>query len=532
MASVSVVGQQPGPQFFGQLGGRKKTILPRKKSWEMFRRSSGSGEEDVSVTAGGDTGTVVRGGMMPGEGCGAPSAHSAPRSPEKQRDSGAGTAAGARQSHSGHITGDCSSNSYMDCHAKHTARGGRRSSSLKGPGTNVMPSESSGHKRVHRHRSATPADSVNGDGGRQSISLRHSAPGKSGGLPLERVTQGRTGVVKLARPEPHRMEAWSIFSQGTDPRVKTERGEGHRFEAKPVKQDWCDACSRQVTVEALKCQNCSYTCHLECKSKVQIDCNKRDREPEEAPSPRRHSSSTASQCRQNAAKEEEKGATKDLSEEEVRARIDKYNAQVTENGMKLASDGSYTGFIKVHLRLNRPVTVHGVDPSASEGASKQAGDRLQAPSKEQEATDSEHSEKRTSFYLPSDSVKQLHISSQTTTGEVIKGLLKKFMVLDDPRKFALYRQTHRDGQDLFQKLPLSDHPLLLRLIAGPDPEQLSFVLKENETGEVEWHAFSVPELQNFLVILQKEEAERIRAVEQKYTVYRKKLQQALEQHAP
>lgn len=39
--------------------------------------------------------------------------------------------------------------------------------------------------------------------------------------------------------------------------------------------------------------------------------------------------------------------------------------------------------------------------------------------------------------------------------------------------------------DLFQKLPLYERPLLLRLIAGPDLEQLSFVLKENETGEVE-----------------------------------------------
>uniref|UniRef100_A0A668AFC9 Ras association domain family member 5 n=1 Tax=Myripristis murdjan TaxID=586833 RepID=A0A668AFC9_9TELE len=154
-----------------------------------------------------------------------------------------------------------------------------------------------------------------------------------------------------------------------------------------------------------------------------------------------------------------------------------------------ASDGSYTGFIKVHLRLSRP---------------------------------------RTSFYLPCDCVKQLHISSTTTAGEVIQGLLKKFMVLDNPRKFALYRQTHRDGQDLFQKLPLYERPLLLRLIAGPDPEQLSFVLKENETGE--WHAFSVPELQNFLVILEKEETERVRAVEQRYTMYRQKLQQALRQH--
>ncbi|XP_041816125.1 ras association domain-containing protein 5 isoform X2 [Chelmon rostratus] len=235
-------------------------------------------------------------------------------------------------------------------------------------------------------------------------------------------------------------------------------------------------------------------------------------------------------AKQNEAKEEDERRTKDLSEEDVRTRIEEYNAQVSENGMKLASDGAYTGFIKVHLRLSRPVTVE--EGAGSEGASRQMGSCSQAPSESQEATDCGQSEKRTSFYLPCDCVKQLHISSLTTTREVIQGLLKKFMVLDNPRKFALYRQTHRDGQDLFQKLPLCEHPLLLRLIAGPDPEQLSFVLKENETGEVEWHAFSVPELQNFLVILEKEESERVRAVEQKYAVYRQKLQRALQQHGP
>uniref|UniRef100_A0A8C6T998 Ras association domain-containing protein 5 n=1 Tax=Neogobius melanostomus TaxID=47308 RepID=A0A8C6T998_9GOBI len=155
-----------------------------------------------------------------------------------------------------------------------------------------------------------------------------------------------------------------------------------------------------------------------------------------------------------------------------------------------ASDGSYTGFIKVHLRLSRPVTVPAVDGPAPDGQT-----------------------------LPDH------------TREVIQGLLKKFMVLDNPRKFALYRQTHRDGQgEGICKLPLSERPLLLRLITGPDTEQLSFVLKENETGE--WHAFSVPELQNFLVILEKEEAERVRTVQQKYAVYRKKLQQALQQPDP
>ncbi|XP_026162903.1 ras association domain-containing protein 5 isoform X2 [Mastacembelus armatus] len=236
--------------------------------------------------------------------------------------------------------------------------------------------------------------------------------------------------------------------------------------------------------------------------------------------------------KQNEAKEEEQRGIKDLSEDEVRTRIEEYNAQVSENGMKLASDGAYTGFIKVHLRLSRPVTVSSVEAAGSEVGSRQTGGNNRVPSEEQEGTDCGQSEKRTSFYLPCDCVKQLHISSLTTTSEVIQGLLKKFMVLDNPRKFALYRQTHRDGQDLFQKLPLCERPLLLRLIAGPDPEQLSFVLKENETGEVEWHAFSVPELQNFLVILEKEETERVRAVEQKYAVYRRKLQQALQQHDP
>lgn len=38
---------------------------------------------------------------------------------------------------------------------------------------------------------------------------------------------------------------------------------------------------------------------------------------------------------------------------------------------------------------------------------------------------------------------------------------------------------------LFQKLSIADCPLHLRLLAGPDTDVLSFVLKENETGEVE-----------------------------------------------
>ncbi|XP_034022806.1 ras association domain-containing protein 5 isoform X1 [Thalassophryne amazonica] len=466
MASVSVVGQQPGPHrldsepqlLLFKLPG-KKISLTRKSSREkvMPRQRSGSSGDcgaPAVVTAG--RMAAAGGAMMSAAGRGAPVGPAAPRSPAP-----------------------CDSN--VDCVCN----------------------------RNGRTRRSGISDEA---------------------LPLQRLTQGRTGVVRLARIEPPRREAWSIFPPEADPRVRTERGEGHRFETCPVTQDWCDFCSRQITARALRCRNCSYTCHLECEGQVQLDCNQRDRDPEKTPPPTRFGTT---HHQENEAKEENDGGTKDLSEEEVRKRIEEYNAQDSDNLMNLAADGSYTGIIQVHLRLSRPVTVPAVETAGSEGGSRHTDSSNRSPTSEgQERTDCGQSEKRTSFYLPCDCVKQIHIGSHTTTREVIQGLLKKFMVLDNPQKFALYRQTHRDGQDLFQKLPLSERPLLLRLIAGPDPDQLSFVLKENETGEVEWHAFSVPELHNFLVILEKEEAERVRAVEQKYTVYRRKLQKALEQHNP
>lgn len=67
---------------------------------------------------------------------------------------------------------------------------------------------------------------------------------------------------------------------------------------------------------------------------------------------------------------------------------------------------------------------------------------------------SDISDNRTSFYLPSEAVKQLHVSSTTTVREVIEGLLRKYMVQDNPLKFALYKQMHRHGQGMEETVEL------------------------------------------------------------------------------
>ncbi|XP_026791443.1 ras association domain-containing protein 5 isoform X2 [Pangasianodon hypophthalmus] len=291
------------------------------------------------------------------------------------------------------------------------------------------------------------------------------------------------------------------------------------FRRLPKSRSWSEGLRllrRSSSSGALVLSDCSYTCHLECENHVQLDCNQGNGQKEETSTdPPCRTYSTAPPAK-NTTKEDEAENQQSLTREEIMAKIEEYNSKLSENVMKLGTDGTYNGFIKVQLNLRRPVTLLSKEANSSGNS-------------ENSSASADISDKRTSFYMPTEAVKQLHISSTTTVKEVIEGLLRKFMVQDNPLKFALYKKMHRHGQDLLQKLLDSEHPLLLRLLAGPDLEKLSFVLKENETGEVEWHAFSVPELHNFLAILEKEEKERVKQVQQRYVAYRQKLQEALKE---
>ncbi|NXX99865.1 RASF1 protein, partial [Centropus bengalensis] len=226
----------------------------------------------------------------------------------------------------------------------------------------------------------------------------------------------------------------------------------------------------------------------------------------------------------------------ELDQAQVEQRIKEYNSQINSNlfmslvrgwhrgghGAHPSSrsppirvfqnkDGSYTGFIKVQLKLVRPVSV----PATKRAPSARPGQRGQAV------------KRRTSFYLPKGTVKHLHILSHTRATEVIDALLRKFTVVDNPRKFALFERSEKDEQVYLRKLADDEQPLRLRLLAGPNEKVLSFVLKENETGEVNWDAFTLPELHNFLRILQREEEEHVRQLRHRYARCRQKMQEAL-----
>ncbi|KAK5912734.1 hypothetical protein CesoFtcFv8_002576 [Champsocephalus esox] len=197
MASMSVVGQHPGPHrldseplLFKLAGARKKITLPRKSSWEkmMFRRSSGSGGDCAAATTEGQPGThslspgpagttAVKGGPLPGEGCRAPTGPAAPRSPGRDREEGSmdsRTAAGLHGSQTGNINSDCNSNCYTNRNT-----GSRRGSSLKRSGINVMTNgaDTNGHKGVHRVAADGRRDSRSRDSGQPIVSPPRAGTG-------------------------------------------------------------------------------------------------------------------------------------------------------------------------------------------------------------------------------------------------------------------------------------------------------------------------------------------------------------------
>jgi Ras association domain-containing protein 1 len=210
------------------------------------------------------------------------------------------------------------------------------------------------------------------------------------------------------------------------------------------------------------------------------------------------------------------------SREQLRNRITAFNNN--SQGFIISLDPNsdvFDGFIRVQMNLIRPVQMVA-QPSTIYDALNH------------NATTLDHKDSKvTTFYLPKDTVKVIHITSKTSTKEVIRTLLSKFNIQDNPNKFALYEKFEGSTQQgsYMRRLPDSQLPLPLCLSwADRDIEDFhktSFVLQENDTGEILWEAFSLPELENFLLILNKEEEEYMKQIRVTYRLLKVQLHRRL-----
>lgn len=129
--------------------------------------------------------------------------------------------------------------------------------------------------------------------------------------------------------------------------------------------------------------------------------------------------------------------------------------------------------------------------------------------------------------MPRDTTKSLHINSKNTTVDVIKAMLKKFKMVDNHQKFALYkRYTDKDQKVILSKINEMDYPLKIAL-DWLDSDDKQFVLQENDTADVNWDNFHLPELFNFLKILDREEREHMQTVKNKYKALKEEIEKLI-----
>lgn len=196
---------------------------------------------------------------------------------------------------------------------------------------------------------------------------------------------------------------------------------------------------------------------------------------------------------------------------------------------------AFSGYIRVEMNLARPINViSGTRPPSIYNIMQE---------------DTINDRTLTTFYLPPGTEKALHITSQTTTQDVIRVLLKKFRVADNPHKYALYERRDGDRRESFprskslsrlklRRMTETEKPLVKAILwgqhedhedgegeksrrsssssSGEEVRSVKFVLQENDPGEIQWDRFSLPELKNFLLILDREEAWYKRRIHEKY----------------
>ena len=101
-------------------------------------------------------------------------------------------------------------------------------------------------------------------------------------------------------------------------------------------------------------------------------------------------------------------------------------------------------------------------------------------------------------------------------------------MVDNHQKFALYkRYTDKDQKTILSRINDNDYPLRIAL-DWLDSDDKQFALLENENADVvNWSNFELPELRNFLKILDHEEKQHILTVKKKYKNLREELEKLI-----
>ena len=198
-------------------------------------------------------------------------------------------------------------------------------------------------------------------------------------------------------------------------------------------------------------------------------------------------------------------------------QIQDYN-QTVKNQLKMSlhEDGvTFRGYIRVTVDLSRPVSIKKMGSKKENAVIKQQNGK--------EAEGSSSPELKVKLKKFDTFSKNLHLTSQTSSEDVISALLSRYKITNHIKKFALYERTQKTKEHyVISRLSYNSRPLLLRLLHGKNSPESShtFILMENDIDGIQWEQFSNEELMSFLKIIEIEEERSKKEIEKVYGDFR------------
>ncbi|CEF70946.1 Ras-association domain and Protein kinase C-like, phorbol ester/diacylglycerol binding domain and SARAH domain-containing protein [Strongyloides ratti] len=285
------------------------------------------------------------------------------------------------------------------------------------------------------------------------------------------------------------------------------KGEGHEFH--PIKlfnPTWCDKCGdfiwELLLKQTVQCKYCQFTCHLKCSNLITLNCpnnnnlnNELNRLEEETAFWSMPSSNTISI---DGYTNGDLIDFSDCTEENIKDKIIKeiVNEPVTiKNEIVIPNEEKVN--IQVIFNFRRPINII-----------ERTNETIQLGT----GSPTLLTGTITSIYVPKNTPKNVSIKANVKISRFILLLLSKLKIADNPKKFAFYIK-YENGKMI--KIDDEDNIGDVKRKIDKDGKSVDFVLQENDTGGIIWESFELPELENFLKILDlQEECQRQQLIEQ------------------
>uniref|UniRef100_A0A0N5C0F1 Phorbol-ester/DAG-type domain-containing protein n=1 Tax=Strongyloides papillosus TaxID=174720 RepID=A0A0N5C0F1_STREA len=284
---------------------------------------------------------------------------------------------------------------------------------------------------------------------------------------------------------------------GLFPIGNTIKGEGHEFVTiKLYNPTWCDKCGdfiwELLLRQAVQCKYCQFTCHSKCSNLITLNCPNNNKSTcemenfeEETAFWSMPSSNTISisgfsngdliDFNDSSDESNTSNVVTEASKEEV-DRDDKEKISIEEK-IKIQVIFNFRRPINIIERTNETIQLGTGLPTLLTGTI-------------------------TSIYVPKNTPKNVSIKTNVKTSRFILLLLSKFKIADNPKKFALYIK-YENGK--MKKIDDEEKIGEIKKKLDKEGTIVDFVLQENDTGGIVWESFELPELENFLKILDLQE---------------------------